>query len=350
MRVLVLPADVTGCGSYRLIWAAQHLQQQGYDVDIQWPNTESGLEVHIKDDEVIDVIVPGGADVVVLQRVAHDLHSRAVAVMRRKGVAVVIDMDDDLTCIHRQNVGYASYHPRSNTPYSWKNAELACRTATYVTLSTKTLLNVYAKHGRGYVIDNYVPERYLDIEVEKVDAFGWAGTTLSHPADLQVCGRAVQDLINDGLNFRVVGPPSNVKAALKLSQPPENTGIVPMEFWARENARLQVAIAPLEMSPFNSSKSRLKLAEASAVGVPWVASPRTEYRRFHQESGGGLLAEKPKDWYKEVKRLMEDESLRKDLSERGREFMRTQTIEINSWRWLEAWETALRIQRGDNRR
>lgn len=344
MKILVIPADLAGCGYYRLIWAAQHLASQGHDVEIQWPEEGKGLEIHLSGNQVVDVVVPQGADVIVLQRVSHSWHSQVIGLMREKGVAVVIDMDDDLTAIHRNNTAYANYHPRSNTPFSWKNTEVACKAATLVTVSTKSLLSIYAKHGRGAVIDNYVPERYLDISVDPDDVFGWAGSTQSHPADLQTCGRAVQELVEAGYKFRVIGPPSNVQAALRLKEPPEVTGVVPLDDWATATAQLKVALAPLEISKFNYSKSRLKIIESSAVGVPWIASPRTEYRRFFAESQAGVLVDKPKDWYNEVKRLMTDDTLRKDLGERGREHMRTQTIEKNSWRWLEAWTRAYEIQ------
>lgn len=291
--------------------------------------------------------MPSDADVIVLQRVAHLWHSQVIKKFRDKGVAVVIDMDDDLSCIHHKNQAWLNYHTKSNTPYSWKNAEVACADATLVTVSTPQLRKVYAKHGRGHHLDNYIPERYLHIDVEQEDVFGWPGTTLSHPADLQACGRSVQQLVDEGYKFRVVGPKSKVKDGLRLKEEPEYTGIVSMYAWAAKMAELRVSIAPLEISPFNSSKSRLKALEASSVGVPWVASPRTEYRQFHKDSGGaGLLAENPKAWYKMIKQLMDDDAMRKELSEKGREYARTQTIEGNAWRWLEAWQRAYDIQNG----
>ncbi len=349
MKVLVIPADAAGCGYYRLIWAAQHLASQGHNIEIQWPDSGSGLEVHFVKDEIVDCIIPGDADVIVLQRPSHTWHPQVIKTMRNKGVAIVVDMDDDLTCIHRKNLAYLNYHPRSNTPYSWKHAEDSCQSATLVTLSTRALMPVYAKHGRGQVIDNFVPEYFLDIEGSKDDHFGWPGTTMSHPVDLQACGRAVQDLIDNGYKFRVIGPPSKVKEALRLKEEPQYTDVIPTPLWPRAVGSLSVAIAPLEISAFNSAKSRLKVIEASAVGVPWVASPRTEYRRFHAESQAGILADRPKDWYKAVKQLMDDEVLRKELGERGREYMRTQTIEANSWRWLEAWTKAYDIEQGKRR-
>lgn len=347
MRVLVVPADKEGCGFYRLTAAAEHLQMLGHDIVIQEPKSkDSGLTIFMdENDRMTDIKVPD-ADVIVMQRIAHNWHTQAVPLLRSKGMAVVIDMDDDMSCIHRDNGAYGMYHPRSNTPFSWRNASEACANATLVTTSTKPLGQVYAKHGRHQVIDNFVPERYLDIEVERTDAFGWAGTTQSHPDDLQVVGGSVRDLVADGFNFQVVGPPSGVKQALRLKQEPAYSGKVSLYDWPAETAKLQVALAPLSASKFNTSKSRLKLIEASSVGVPWVASPRAEYRRTFQESGAGILADTPKQWYVGVRKLLEDEVLRKELGERGREWMRTQTIEANSWRWWEAWTRAYEIEQG----
>ncbi len=67
MRVLVIPADVHGCGHYRLIYFAQHLQSLGHDILIQWPKRQdSGLQIKIRDDMPVDVDVPENADVIVL--------------------------------------------------------------------------------------------------------------------------------------------------------------------------------------------------------------------------------------------------------------------------------------------
>ncbi len=362
MKVCIMPADTAGCGYYRLIWAAEYLQNLGHDIEIQYPMSKeltnngkpTGLEVHFRGDmrddpnaEIIDVKIPNDADVLVMQRLSHNWHGKVIEILRSKGVAMVIDMDDDLSNIHPDNQAFLTYHPKNaRTPFSWKNVEQACKAATLVTVSTKQLLGVYARHGRGQVIDNFVPERYLRIKANQDKVFGWPGTTQSHPNDLQVTGDAVQNLINDGYEFRVVGPPSGVKGALRLKEEPANTGVVQLVNWASEVARLQVMLAPLAPTAFNTSKSRLKILEAASVGVPWVGSPRAEYRRFHQESGSGLLVEGRKDWYKAIKLLMDDASLRQDLGERGREYMQSQTVEKNAWRYLEAWTRAYDIQRG----
>lgn len=352
MKVYVLPSDAYGCGHYRLIWPASILQTMGHDVVIMPPKRDSGFMVKVQDNDdgtqtMTAATIPADADVIVLQRPGHPLQPQLIQGLRSKGVAVVIDMDDDMSSIHPDNIAFHLYRTKTAGPLSWKWALESCKVATMVTTSTKLLQSVYARHGRGHVLDNYVPEIYLTYPDTEAGTFGWAGTTKSHPNDLQVTVPAVQRLIDDGYRFRVVGGKSSVKQCLRLREDPEVTGSIPLNEWtAKIGQELDVGMVPLAPTSFNSSKSRLKGIEYMAVGVPWVASPREEYRKLHRESGCGLLADNPKDWYSKLKLLMDDQVLRKEQIEAGREYMQQHTIQANAWRWWEAWEQALRIQRG----
>lgn len=351
MKVYVMPADAYGCGHYRLIWSANVLQKQGHDVVIMPPKQDSGFmaKIHENPDRsqtLTGISVPEDADVIVIQRPSHPLQPQMIRMLRQNKIALVVDMDDDMSSIHPDNIAFHHYRPSSSTPFSWKHAMESCKEATMVTTSTSTLQRIYAKHGRGMVLDNYVPEAYLEFPTEDKGAFGWAGTTKSHPNDLQTTGRTVQTLIDEGFRFQVVGGKSKVQECLRLAEPPSCTGSIELrEYVATIGLEISVGMVPLAPTSFNTSKSRLKGIEYMAVGVPWVASPREEYRKLHRESGCGLLADRPKDWYTQLKRLLVDEVLRKEQAEAGRAYMKTQTYQANAWRWMEAWTKALEIER-----
>lgn len=351
MKVYVLPADAHGCGHYRLVWPADVLRKQGFDVVVMPPNEKSGFlaKVEARGGKQIlkDVQIPEDADVIVLQRPAHPLQPQMVEMLRRNRIAVVVDMDDDMSSIDPGNIAYAVYKHGSPSGLSHRYVLESCKAATLVTTSTVNLQKVYAKHGRGVVIDNYVPEAYLNFGGNQTGYFGWAGTTKSHPNDLQVTGVAVRGLQEEGYRFRVVGGQSTVKQALRLQEAPEVTGSVPLHRWALAiGENLDVGMAPLAATHFNTSKSRLKPIEYMAVGVPWVGSPREEYRRLNRESGCGLLADTPKEWYRCLKLLMDDPNLRAEQAEKGRAYMQDQTYQANAWRWMEAWTKALEMERG----
>lgn len=352
MKVYVLPADAHGCGHYRLIWPADVLRKRGHDIKIIPPKSGQGFLAKTVNEPdgsqlLTSVTVPGDCDVLVLQRPAHPLQPQMIDLMRSNGIAVVVDMDDDMSCIHPDNVAFQMYRPRSDSPFSWKWAAESCKRATLVTTSTSALQKTYAPHGRGQVLDNYVPQAYLDFPSPATGRFGWAGTLKSHPNDPQVAAIGVQKLLAAGYEFMVVGDGYGVKGAMRLAREPSATGTVDLIRWAATiGESMDVALVPLAPTAFNTAKSRLKGIESMAVGVPWVASPRAEYRRLQKESQGGVLADSPKEWFSQVKRLLDDDVWRKELVQAGREYMANQTYEANAWRWAETWERAFMIQKG----
>ena len=350
-KIYVYPADTWGCGCYRLIWACQVLRAQGHDVTVIPPNDRGrsfGGELDSTDDNRLTAVtqIPPDADVIVMQRVVLRQLAQAVPMLRAKGIAVVVDMDDDLTTIHPGNIAFTALHPvrGRNRYYSWTNAEQACRDATYVTVSTQPLLQVYAPHGRGQVLLNRIPAKYTDIVRHDSEVIGWGGSVHSHPDDLQTLGPAMARLLREGHRFRGIGAPDGIRQALGLEEEPDSFGAVDIREWPWALASLGVGIAPLAESQFNRAKSWLKPLEMSACGVPWVASPRPEYSALHQ-AGAGVMADRPRDWYRQLKALASSPGRRAELSEAGRDVAAGHTIEGHAWRWLEAWSRALELQR-----
>lgn len=291
-------------------------------------------------DVVRDVLVE--ADVVVLQRTTHAYMAQAVGVMRAKGITVVVDVDDDLSSIHPSNPAWAAHRP-GRGPHSWQNLSMACRDASLVTASTPALLEVYAKHGRGHVLPNYLPDHYYDLERVDSDTVGWAASFHSHPNDPEVMGGAIARLVDEGVQFVMRGDSTGAGRALGLEQDPVGGG-VPIEEWPAAVASLGVGVAPLADTRFNSCKSWLKPLEMSACGVPWVGSPRAEYRRLH-EMGAGLLVDNPRRWYRAVKRLHESAALRQELSEAGREVAGRLRLRDHWGEWMAAWQRAVELDR-----
>jgi hypothetical protein len=143
------------------------------------------------------------------------------------------------------------------------------------------------------------------------------------------------------------GDSTGAGRAFGLAADPVGGG-VPIEEWPRSVAGLGIGIAPLADTKFNRSKSLLKPLEMSACGVPWVASPRAEYRRLHA-MGAGILADRPRTWYRELKRLRESAGLRQELSEAGRAVAEQLRLRDHSWRWMDAWTRAYEMQQASRR-
>lgn len=349
MKVYVYPADTAGCGYVRLIWATNYLRRTGHNVVLVNPSEDTGIggDINTQTNEIMRVRIPRDADVLVFQRVLLKHIADAIPHIRRAGTAVVVDMDDDLTKIDPNNIAFGAMHPknRRDPDRNWNNATNACLRASMVTVSTPALMKVYAPHGRGRVIENCIPAGFLGIAHSGADAFGWTGAVASHPADARVAGPSVARLIREGFEFAMVGPSTGARSAFGLDAEPYATGYVSIQDYPVVISQtLGVGIAPLADTEFNRAKSWLKPLEYSALGIPWVGSASEEYRRFAAH-GAGILAHRPRDWYREIKRLLDSEALRIDQAGRGYEVAEKYTIEGNAWRLWEAWSDALRAER-----
>lgn len=344
MRVVVYPSDQFGCGSFRAIWPGEACAAMGMDVTVV-QQKDRRVRLVMEGDVVRDVLVD--ADVVVLQRTTHAFMAQAVGVMRAKGITVVVDVDDDLSSIHPSNPAWETHRP-GRGPHSWQNLAMACRDASLVTVSTPALLGVYARHGRGYVLPNYLPDHYYGLERRDSDVIGWPASFHSHPNDPEVVGGAVSRMVEEGAQFVMRGDSTGAGRALGLQQDPRGYG-VPIEAWPSAVAELGIGIAPLADTKFNAAKSWLKPLEMSACGVPWVASPRAEYRRLH-DMGAGVLVDQPRRWYRQLKRLHQSAAYREELSQAGLEVAERLRLKDNAWRWMDAWERAATLDAEDRRR
>lgn len=350
MKITVYPADLYGCGYFRIIWATQLLIEQGHKINLVSPGDRQ-LELRVKGEEVLDVV--DDSDVIVFQRVTHRYLAQAISILRAKGTAVVVDIDDDLSSIHPSNPAYEAMHPRNEYArdpgkreprrHSWAHLATACREATLVTVSTPGLLERYAGHGRGVVLPNYLPDGYYGVPHTDSDVIGWPAALVSHPDDPTAVGGALARLDQDGAAFRVVGDPTGCGRAFGLREDPTGARDVDVLGWPGKVAELGIGIAPLADTRFNRCKSWLKPLEMSALGVPWVASPRAEYARLNAR-GAGILAERGRVWYRELSRLRESADFREEVAGRGREVAEGLRLRDHFGEWIDAWHAAREIE------
>jgi hypothetical protein len=288
---------------------------------------------------------PVESDVVVLQRPLKRILADLIPHLQARGVAVVVEVDDDFSCMPPTNPTWLQAHPRQHPDRNWEHLARACRQADLVTVSTPALARRYGGHGRVVVLPNFVPARYLDVVAEPNERVmvGWAGSPHTHPGDLEVMGGVVaRVLAQTGAGFHAVGSARTLEA---LGVDGRVTEWAPLlDGYPQAVASLDVGLVPLALTEFARAKSWLKGVEYAALGVPFIASPTDEYQRLHA-LGVGLLARKPRQWESLLRRLVTDSAFREDLAARGREVAKTLTVEEHAWKWWAAWETAVENRR-----
>jgi glycosyltransferase involved in cell wall biosynthesis len=283
------------------------------------------------------------ADVVVFQRPTNILMGDCIRLVKEQGIHTVVELDDDLGRIHPSNEGFKHLHPRANLQENWHHLETAIQQADSLSVSTPALAERYGGVIPTAVAENRVPRSMTMLP----DAFhggrvriGWTGTVSTHPNDLPETRGAVQRVLaNSYATFTTIGPGKGVAEGLGLVKPVEGTGWVQLPQYPRAvNDNIDIGIVPLADTSFNQAKSWLKGLEFAALGIPFVASPTREYRRLSEEYGVGLIAEKPKDWYRHLKALVTDAAYRRELGGRYRDYV-TQflLVEDSASQWANAW-------------
>lgn len=346
MKVYAYPADGYACGYMRVVWPAQALARAGHDITVVpfSPGAQRFRVFYDQQGNVVDAMYPRDAQVMVFQRVVEAGLTDFIRFVTARGVATVVDVDDDLASIDPGNPAWLSLHPRNRTAerdVSWRYLNTACRVASLVTVTSEPLAVQYAPHGRVRIIRNYLPPHYFGHARTDSETVGWPASFFSHANDPQVSHGAIGRLVDDGYRFQVWGDPEGAGKAFGLPADPEGTGPIDLMKWPRAISEIGVGVAPLAPTRFNAAKSWLKCAELSAVGVPWVASPRPEYARLHRLGAGMLAKDKGSDWYRKLRQLLTDPILREDLSQAGREVAEAHLrMEDNVGLWLGAWEAA----------
>ncbi len=345
MRVLLTRAIGPGSTYYRIEEPARAVQAADLGVEVA---VSRGIGTTMKSVtegapmEVVDVD-DQGADVVVLQLPKTVEMLQIQRILQARGVAVVVEMDDLLSGVPYGHMGHDIFVRAGVSDL----AAQAAREADLVTTSTPALLQEYARHGRGAVVENAVPRRTAELppayeRTPDVVTIGWGGNVLSHPYDLQEMGSGLQqalDRTRGRSRLLVLGQKWDLKQRMGLpDEPDEVPWLIEVDDYITQLGELfDIGIAPLRVDRFNTSKSWLKPLEYSARGIYCVRARTDEYERL----GLGMPARAPKDWAKWLSVGVDDADRRREVASAARERVLAQHLtEHTAERWAAAWRTA----------
>jgi hypothetical protein len=355
-HVVVIPADHGGCGQYRLVWPAQAVAHARPDwhVTVLEPD---GIQAGFRDGMFTGVrgFPNPQPDLLVMQRVGTPAQFHIFKWASEQGIATVVDFDDAMWCIDKDNLAWRAWNVRNPYNQHWRTCEDAARIADLVTVTTVALAQRYGKnHHRTEVIPNRVPIAATGLprhEDNEVFTAGWCGYTKTHPGDCTVSAPAAHAVLDDGGALRVVADPLGAATEWGID-PARVDPIGPQKFgpeYYRSISRLDLMLVGLKDTPFNRAKSFLKVLEAGAVGTPSIAPDNHPHRALAATGYPVILASSPSEWAdaaKQIKGIWEAD---------GPEYMRelvsdataaNWTIEGNAEHWAQAWERAMQRKHG----
>jgi len=330
-----------GCSYIRLLLPLDHPANAGH-----WQVT-SGTDYS------------GGADVVIVERMwkpdglSLDSAEQLVRQVRQSQARLIYTLDDNLLDLRPPSFAQAGV-----TEIQQMFVRQLLREADGVIVSTAPLAErVRQLSLKVKVVPNAVDERLFVRRPSVAEArsqsarmtIGFMGT-FSHDADLWMILqplRAVLRQYQERIELQLVGGVADAALVRAFEGLPVrvldvqgHSGYPAFVRWMTYNLRWDLALAPLEDTPFTRCKSDLKFLDYSALGIPGLYSRVPVYADTvrHLETGG-LADNTVEAWQEALERLVADGLLRRQLARNAYDYVWSQrTLKQCAHQWREAIE------------
>ena len=303
-------ADTSGCGHYRIDVPFEELASRG------WTVTASTL----LDNRRIT------ADLVIAQRSCMPRATEFLQDMMRRGVPVAVDIDDLLTNVDPSNENAYAFYMNGHVR---ENLEENLRNAVVVIASTVALAQRMQKYNQNvYVVPNCAPRSLLDQPVAEEHqnrrasgkvTIGWAGSP-THKQDFNEIAYPLRRSLawnKDTADLLLIGADYS-----DLVRMPDQTRHMPwldgVTDYYQTLDNIDIGLAPLMPSEFNTCKSPVKALEYAARGIPVIASDYGPYADFVVDGETGFLCSSQVQWMDALNHLIRDDSARAQMSRNAR--------------------------------
>lgn len=330
MKIGVLAHPVVSNSVYRAVAPMLALGELGHEI------------VHVKmdDDKALAADRFLGCDVVHVYRgITQPGLFKALDELRRRGVAITWDDDDDPRLVPTSTPGYKHHYGGAILARTvrWRTAMLT--KADLVTTTTQVLADRLRSQFSGpvEVIENYLDaSRYARVQRRHEGiTIGWVAAQ-EHAADVEMLELVpmLRDVLAGDERIRIT------TAGIKLNLDPDRyrfVKMVPFKDLPRWLGELDLAIAPIADHPMSYARSNVKVKEYAAAGVPWVASARGSYAGLGAKAGGVTVADD--GWEQALLEVAGSRFKRMRLRRNAESWAKAQHIEHHTARW----ETVMRM-------
>jgi O-antigen biosynthesis protein len=270
-RVVAFAADAFGCGNYRILQPMQAMLDAGLcrggsSPELFGPN----------------LALRSGARTLVFQRPITDANWLLLeSLLPLKGIKKIYEVDDDLSRVPMKSA-HRGHIPTDMRARMFRNIGMCDR----LVVSTDNLadrlrgsnddIRVVANRLPPAMWGRVPPQRQRHEAQGRKPVVGWAGG-VSHQGDLELISQVVRETA-DKVDWVFFGMcPDAIRPYIKEF----HLGVPTLEYPQRlmELSRTwDLAVAPLEINPFNEAKSNLRLLEYGWCGLPVVCSDIAPYQ------------------------------------------------------------------------
>lgn len=340
MKILFLNAEYNGCAYWRMFEPARFLNMNYRDVSVTFfPNDV----YHYKPLSEWEQLAKSH-DIIVFSRVSNPQAFQTMLVVREISQRpVVVEMDDDWSCVDPNNIAYKDWHPGS-IPCQIADAQM--KSSDLFQVSTMPLKRAM---GYKYGKKSWIAPNLIDVDkmagilseaskkrkTRDEIRIGWAGSA-THYGDFMSFLPAMEIIANKypkvkfvfrGMqadyfvcekdSIEVVDGKQKItrKCPIDVSRVEYAHGSGFWE-WPKLLAEMDIdiVIVPLEETKFNKSKSNCRYLEFSSLKIPGVYADVEPYAKTITHGHNGFLAKTTSDWVQHISSLIDDEEMRREIS------------------------------------
>jgi glycosyltransferase involved in cell wall biosynthesis len=283
--------------------------------------------------------------------------------VRRAGVQLIYALDDNLLDLPARQLPLVSQGKAWPTEEHIWVVHFFLRQADGVTVTTRALQErLLGFNPNMVVVPQALDERLLvgggppSISSpfgQRRKVIGYMGT-LTHDDDLTMILPALHiiwERHGSEIEFQIVGGVGRVNTlqALKelpvrvVNPRPEEIEYPLFMLWFSSHLRWDIAISPLEDTPFNQCKSEIKFLDYSAIGAAGIYSQVPAYESSVRHLETGWLAENEVDaWVEALEELLSNDRLRMQIAQNATRYLYAERIlAYCAHNWLKALEDLL---------
>ena len=326
MRILLVTGQKIMGGEYhRLIVPHSKMHLHGHEV------SQMASIDHVPESQLsqFDLIIASRS----ISRIGNE--ENVWKILKRLGIPVIIDTDDhyQLSDSHVLKKEWKLNHRAEALIYNFSQADAIMVTTPYL----KYVVSQFNKNVEVFpnTIDFEQPQFIPNPEIAAMKSdlvnIGWSGS-VTHLEDLQLIEGEILSLNKSpykDYKFMLAGFYDGDSIWHKYEKIFTSNYILGDNNYGRINAAdvysyaqaynlMDIGLIPLRYNEFNRAKSELKMLEMGAFGLGVIVSDVESYQWMSKHGKNCLVAGK-KDWYKSMRRLIENPELRKDLGSQLKE-------------------------------
>jgi len=319
----------SGATAWRFTTPAKYLLKSG-KFDIRVPK-----EGMITDDlDWADIIITQGL-------VDKVLIATLYMAQQEFGKKIIVEFDD--YTVAEDSSPHKERHLQHNAPEVMK---IAMEHADMVTTTTDFLADKFKEHNKNVVVlPNCFDKEAYDMPImentEDTVRIGWFGS-ITHYEDFKLCAPALKRILKEYPNtsFTWAGDPrmidylkgcDNVECH-KWTMMTDSLRNYAVKF---NSMRWDIGLSPIRDTLFNKCKSNIKPMEYGVFKIPCIASDVGPYKDF---GDAVVLAKTSEDWYRELKKMVEDKKHRKAIGKKMYDYVwENFDLEKNINKFIEAY-------------